>query len=190
MESLLLSYLNHWEPFGYIILFLTMMIEGDTALFIASFLTHQGIFDPIAMFLTALWGMILGDNLWYSAGLKFKNSAHWLNNWAERLAKPFDEHLVNKPFRTIFIAKFAYGVNHAIIFRAGTLKIKWSDIEKSDILATLLWMAVVGSLGYFSSASFTLVKNYLKFGEASLLLGLLIFLGLEYLITKRTKKEL
>ncbi|MBI4991847.1 MAG: VTT domain-containing protein [Candidatus Harrisonbacteria bacterium] len=190
MESVLLSYLNYWEPLKYIIIFLGMMVEGDTVLFIASFLAHQGLIDPTAMLLTALWGMILGDNLWYSAGLKLRNSSSWLNQWAEKLAKPFDEHLIKKPFRTIFIAKFTYGINHAIILRAGTLRTKWSEIEKSDILATLLWMIIVGGLGYFSSASFSYVRHYLKFAEVALLLGLLIFFSLEYLITKGTKKNL
>ncbi len=190
MDSLILSYLNYWEPLGYIIVFLGMMFEGDTFLFIASFLAHEGAFQIFPLFITALWGMILGDNLWYSLGFKLQNSDSWLVRWAEKVSGPFDEHLKNNPLRTIFIAKFTYGMNRAIILRAGTLKIKWQDLEKSDILATISWMFIVGGLGYFSSASFVYVKHYLRYGEIALLLGLIIFFGLEYLITKRTRKEL
>ena len=190
MESHILSYLNYWEPLGYIIVFLGMMFEGDTFLFIASFLAHQGIFQPIPLFVTALWGMVLGDNLWYSLGFKLRNSDSKLVRWAEKATGPFDEHLKNNPLRTIFIAKFTYGINHAIILRAGTLKIKWKDLEKSDILATILWIVIVGALGYFSGASFGYVKHYLRYGEIAILIGLIIFLGLEYFITKKTKRKL
>lgn len=190
MDSFILSYLNYWTPLGYIIVFIGMMFEGDTFLFIASFLAHQGVFQPIPLFITALWGMIIGDNLWYSVGLKLRDSQSWIIRWAKRVAGPFDEHLKNNPLRTIFIAKFTYGLNHMMILRAGTLQIRWQDLEKSDILAIISWMAIVGSLGYFSSASFIYVKHYLRFGELALLFGLIIFFGLEYFITKKTKKEL
>ena len=190
MDSFLLSYLNYWEPLGYIIIFLGMMIEGDTVLFIAAFLAYQGILETMPMLVVALWGMILGDNLWYSLGRKLKNSNSALNKWAEKLAGPLDEKLRNNTFRTIFFAKFAYGINRAVIFYAGRMRMNWRKVEQSDILATLLWMAIVAPLGYFSGASFIYVKRYLRYGEIALLLGLIIFLGLEYLIAKRTKEKL
>lgn len=190
MTSLIASYLGFLGPLGYILLFLGMIFEGDAVLFLAGFLTHQGFFEPIPMAATVLWGVIVGDNLWYSLGLKFKKSSFFLNRWARRITAPFDGHLLNKPMRTIFISKFTYGLNHAILVRAGELGIKWKHLEKGDILATLLWAAIVGGLGYFSSASFSLVKSYLRFTEIALLLGFLIFFGLEYLITEKTKKRL
>jgi len=187
MESLIFQYLTAWEPLAYIIIFFGMMVEGDTVLFIAAFLTHQGILHILPALLTALWGMILGDNLWYTLGFKLKNSNTFLNQWAEKLAKPFDEHLKNHPLRTTFLSKFTYGVGHAIFFRAGAIRIRWGKLEQSDILATLFWMAVVAGLGYFSSASFSLAKHYLRFGEIALLLGLIIFFTLKHLIVKKSK---
>ena len=171
----------------YILIFIGMMLEGDTVLFIAAFLTHQGILHATPVFLTALWGMILGDNLWYTLGFKLKNSNTFLNQWAEKLAKPFDEHLKNYPLRATFLSKFTYGVGHAIFFRAGAIRINWRKLEQNDILATLFWMLIVSGLGYFSSASFFLFKRYLRFGEVALLLGLIIFFTLKHLIVKKSK---
>jgi len=190
MSPILLHYLNLWEPFGYILLFLGMMVEGDTFLFIAAFLAHQGVLGIIPTITVALWGMIFGDNLWYSAGLKLRNSKSVLNRWSEKLAKPLDEHIITKPFRTIFIAKFIYGINRAVIFRAGTLKIKWSKLEQSDILATLCWMAVIGGLGYFSGASFSVIKHYFRYGQTALLAIIIAFFAIEYLIKKGIRKNL
>lgn len=166
-----------------------MIFEGDAVLFISAFLVHQGALSLLPVLLTTLWGMILGDNLWYSLGLKLKKSDSFLNKWAEKLTQPFDEKLKSSPLQTIFLSKFTYGIGHVIFFRAGALKIKWRKIEQSDILATLFWMSIVGSLGYFSGASFSYIKHYLRFGEIALLLGLFIFFGLEYLITKKANKK-
>ena len=192
MDSFLIPYLTGWEPLAYIIIFLGMMLEGDLILFTATFLAHQGFIEPVSMLMTALWGMILGDNLWYSLGLKIKDSSRlaFLTVWAEKIAKSFDNRLINHPIKTIFIAKFTYGFNRAILIRAGMLKLKWTKVEQSDILATLLWMVIVGGLGYFASASFSLAKNYLRFAEVALVLGLLLFFGLEYLVTQKTKRDL
>ncbi len=198
MEAFLIQHLPSWQPIAYIILFIGMMFEGDTFLFIAGYLAHEGYFALVPMLLTALWGIILGDNLWYSLGLKLRKSQSqktgWvlqsISGWAERLAKPFDDHLRENPFRAIFIAKFTYGFNRAVITRAGMLNLRWKTIEESDILATLLWMAVVGGLGYFSSASLSYLKSYLRYGEVSLLVAVLIFFMIERFIATQSKKHL
>lgn len=187
MESLIFSYLIEWEAFVYPLIFIGMIFEGDLILFISAFLIHQGILHPVPVIMTVLWGMILGDNLWYTLGLKFRNYYPSLNKWAEKLAQPFDEHLKNRPFRTVFLSKFTYGIGHAIFFRAGAIRIKWGKLEQSDILATIFWMIIVAGLGYFSSASFTYAKHYLRFGEIALLLGLIIFFTLKHLIVKKSK---
>src|SRR3989338_762379 len=101
MESLIFHYLNLWEPFIYPVIFLAIMLEGDVTLFISSFLVYQGVLHPVPVFLTVLWAMIIGDNLWYTIGLKFRNSFPDLNQRAEKLAAALDENLKIQPFKTI-----------------------------------------------------------------------------------------
>ncbi len=190
MGMLLIQYLIIWQPLGYILTFLGMIFEGETVLFIAAFLSHMGVFNPFILFPVALWGVILGDSLWFSLGKKFRNSPNFLNKWSEKVAQPFDKHLLKNPLRTILIAKFTYGIGHAIFFRAGALQMKWAKIEQYDILATLPWMVIIGSLGYFSSASLSYLKHYLRYGEVALLIGLILFLTLQHFIAKKSQKEL
>ena len=141
---------------------------------------------PISVFS----GVIVGDNLWYRLGSWLKNSTRFFTRWVEKIAKPFDENLRNRPLRTIFISKFTYGFNHAILVRAGALGIKWKKLEESDLLATIVWVFIVGGLGYASSASLFYFKKYLRFGEIALLIGLILFCTLEYFVTRKSKKEL
>lgn len=190
MDSILLPYLTAWKPLAYAIIFLGMILEGDALLFIAGFLTHQGVFELLPILATVCGGVFIGDNLWFELGVRWKNSSSRLMQWVEKLAKPFDLHLQTKPLRTIFISKFTYGFNHAILVRAGILGIRWKKLEESVLLADLFWIFIVGGLGYLSSASFARFKHILGFTEAALALGLAGFIFLELFLTRQSKKKL
>lgn len=190
MELALQPYLLMWRPLGYILVFIGMIFEGDIFLFTAAFLTHQQFFDARAMFLTAFSGVFFGDMFWYWIGVRFNGSSHFLNRWVHKLAKPFDRHLLETPLRAIFFSKFAYGVHHALLVRAGALGIKIRDFMKVDIIATLTWMSIVGGLGYVSSASLGTVKHYLRFTEFAFGLALILLFPLEYIARRISKRKL
>ncbi len=191
MDSFVAHYLGILpQPIAYLIVFFGMFFEGDALLFITGFLTHQGYFEFLPILATVLSGVFIGDNLWYRLGFWIKNSDNALKKWVERITQPFDAHIINNPLRTIFLSKFTYGFNHAILIRAGSLGIKWKKLEESDLLASFCWVLAVGGLGYASSASFSLFKHYIRFGEIALATGFGIFLLIEYIVTKKTKKKL
>lgn len=175
MNSFIFHYLVFWRPLGYLIIFLGMILEGETLLFITGFLTHGKLFDIGDVLLIAMSGVLIGDLFWYWLG-KILDPASFLARRLEKIAVHFDRHLMARPFRTIFISKFAYGLNHALLLRAGALRIRTGDFIVSDFPAAILWVLAVGGLGYFSSASFFLVRHYLRFAELALLLGLIIFI--------------
>ncbi|MBI4119774.1 MAG: VTT domain-containing protein [Parcubacteria group bacterium] len=190
MDATLLHYLTAWKILGYGAIFLGMIFEGDAVLFTAAFLAHQGFFDPLNMFVVVLCGILIGDSLWYLLGHWLNTSSAFFTKWAARIAAPFDQHLLNSPFRTIFISKFTYGFHHAILVRAGSLGLPWKNILETDIPASLLWITIVGGLGYASGAAFVLIKHYLRFAELGLLAALIIFIAAYYLIVRSTKKRL
>ncbi len=185
-------YLIAHQILGYAIIFFGMMIEGDILLFTAGFLTHQGYFDiGIALILVFL-GTIVGDNIWYVLGelLSEKKLFLKVKKFIEKATGPFDEHLRNRPIRTIFISKFTYGLGKSILLKAGATKISFGKFIKADLVATFMWIFLVGGLGYLSSASFLAVRHYLKYTEITLLLGIAIFILISHVVTKISKKEL
>ncbi|MBI3335351.1 MAG: VTT domain-containing protein [Candidatus Portnoybacteria bacterium] len=190
MESLLAHYILFWRPLGYSLVFLGMIFEGDILLFTVSFLTHQGFFDVGDMFFTILGGVLVGDLFWYWVGFRFHKHPIFLNKWVHRVAQPFDSHLTHRTFRTILLSKFAYGIHHGILMRAGALKVNITRFVKDDFTSTLVWIFAVGGLGYISSASFAAVKHYLRFTEFALLLALFMFVGIEYLSRRISKGKL
>ncbi|MBI3638466.1 VTT domain-containing protein [Candidatus Wolfebacteria bacterium] len=194
MHSLFLKYLIAGGPFGYLVIFAGMMIEGEGLLFTSSFLTHRGFFDTTYMFAVLFFGALMGDIIWFELGKRWNDEGapfRFLRKMVDKIAKPLDDHLINRPKYTIFISKFVYGFNHLMLMRAGSLKINLRQIIKANVIATIIWIFVVGGLGYLSSYSFILIRHYLRFVEIALIISLFIFIILWDIIVRRIlKKEL
>lgn len=190
MESILISYFSWWHPLGYILIFLGAFLEGDAVVFTTGFMAHREIIQPIAGLITLFTGAILGDIFWYFLGRELKNSRWFINRWVTKITEPFDDHIIKKPLKTIFVSKFTYGLHHPILMRAGALNVPFKTYIKNDIISSALWILVVGSLGFASGASYVILKRYLKYGEAAILLLFVMFFFLDYFIAKKTKKKL
>src|SRR6185295_15277237 len=134
MQSHLFWFLQHHRELSYAIVFLAMIFEGDVFLFTAAFLTRAGFFDPLTMIVSIITGSLTGDLFWYWIGLKLNGSTRF-TAWAKKVALPFDDHLISRPFRTIFLSKFIYGVHHAILIRAGMLNIGLAKYLKIDLIS-------------------------------------------------------
>lgn len=105
------------------------------------------------------------------------------------MTAPFDGHILESPFRIVFISKFIYNMHHIVLMRSGILKLPYKKFVRYDFFSSLIWIAIVGGLGYFSGVSFNLVKRNLKFAEFALLGGLAIFLLLEFAVVKLGLKK-
>jgi membrane protein DedA with SNARE-associated domain len=190
MHSIFLSYLTLWRPLGYTLTFFGMMFEGDATLFTVAFLTSEGFFDIGDMTVIATASVIIGDILWYFLGRNYISKFPKIRAWADRFAKPVDEHLMDRPFRTLLLTKFAYGTHHATLVRAGMFQMNFRKFIKNDLMAIAIWFPAVWCLGYFGSVSLVYIRRSLRFAEVSLLLGLILFFVVEHFIRKRVRKDL
>lgn len=175
---------------GYVLAFLGMIFEGDATLFAFAFLTNVGFFGFYLMSAAIIGGVLCGNIFWYWLGKKFGKSKFFLVAWANRATEIFDEHLCERTFRTLFISKFTYGLNHLMLFRAGVIKIPYKKYLKYDFTAAIAWILLVGGLGYFSGASYDLIKKYVRFVEIALLALLVLFIFADYFLSKFFKKKL
>jgi len=189
-ESILIHYLITWRSLAYVIIFLGMIVEGDAFVFATAFLAHQGAFEPIAAFFVLFAGVLVGDVLWYKLGKRAKNSSFFFVRWANHITAPFDAHLKERTFRTLFVSKFLYGFHHPTLMRAGNLGLPLKNLMRKDVTATFGWILAVGSLGYAFSASLALVKHYLHLTEIALVAGILGFFTLKRIASLFLKREL
>lgn len=170
---------------GYLFLFLMMILEGEVFLIVSATLAHIGAFKLWEVFIVALTGVILGNVLWYYLGMVIhKNDfARWLTVRAERAVDYFLPHFREKPFSSIFISKFIYGVNHAVVFMSGVLRIDLPLFLKAEALASVAWVIFHTTLGYlFGYAAIQITHKASRFVLilAAFVLG---FILLQKLIT-------
>lgn len=189
--TLFMHYLTISRIFGYLLVFLGMIVEGDAVLFTAAFLTHQRNFDFGDMLLIVFGGTLIGDILWYYFGFKLNNLQKFifLRIWMDKISKPFDPQLHKRPLRTIFISKFLYGLHHIILMRAGNLKLPMKKYLQIDVVAIVFWVTIVGGLGYLSGISFSFLKRYLQFAEIMLVIVFLTLITLSHFIYIWTTKD-
>lgn len=190
MESFILYNLQIWQPYGYALVFLGMIFEGDAILFTAAFLTQQGYFDFWDMFTIVFAGIIAGDIFWYRLGVYIQTMTSRVAAWARHITRPFDAHIQDKLFRTLFVSKFIYGIHHPILMRIGMKNTPIGTFLKDDIVASFGWVVVVGGLGYFASSSFASVQRNIRFVEIGLLVSLVVFIAISGLASLISRKLL
>src|SRR5574340_1102306 len=152
-----------------LIIFIGMLFEGNATLFAASFLASRGLVNPLLAFLAVFLGALIEEIGWYWFGQRINGSSHWLSRWARKLTEPFNDHLLQKPFRTLLISKFIYGLHRAVMTKAGILGLNTKTFLKDVSLMLLVWIGVVGGLGFLAGASVNLVSRYFRYAEIGLL---------------------
>jgi len=187
----LLAFLTASPALAYTAVAIGMILEGDIVLFTASFVASLGYLDVGNLAMTVFISMLFGDALWYSFGKCIRNATgNKLHKWVGKITHRFDAHIKERPFRTIFLSKFAYGFHHAILLRAGSMRLPYPEILRADIVATFIWMIIVGGIGYGAGAWVDQAEHYLRNAGYLFLLAIVVFITIEQIIVRQTKKRL
>ncbi len=190
METLSANFLSSHLVLGYILTLFLLALEGQFVLFAAAFFTNQGIFKIYWILPIALLGVMGTDYIWYFVGRHLHGRSSFFRRMSEKLGAPLDIHLLQRPNRTLALAKFTFGLHTPVMLRAGSLKMSVKAFIKGDTISSLAWIAVVFSLGYGSSATLSLLKGYFRYSEIGLGIIMLVFILGTYFIGKRLKKEI
>lgn len=190
MESFLFHAILGWRPVAYTALFFVLLVEGDLALFTAGYLSHGGYLDLGDTAFVAIAGVLIGDLLWYALGASLGRFFPAANRWVERVTRPVAGRAASQPLGTLLITKFTYGFHRPFLLRAGALRMPLATFLRADLFASVLWMVVIGALGYVAAASFSHLQRYVRFAEVGLALGMLLFWALSIALTRLTRREL
>lgn len=135
---------------GYTILFVAMIVEGEVFLIIAGMLARLGAFDFGDVLWISFTGVMLGDVFWYALGMFF--SRHGKISYFARAAEKSVLFLLpnfrKKPFRSIFLSKFIYGANHATLVLSGVMRVKFLLFMRAESVASFVWVAIFAVVGF------------------------------------------
>ncbi len=176
---------------GYMILFIAMVFEGEMFLIAAGMLASVDAFDWKDVLWISFTGVVIGNVIWYNLGAKLKDArlTRRILKRAERIMVFFLPEFRVSPFKSIFFSKFIYGANRATVIMSGVLHIPFRLFFKAEFLASIVWVALYFVIGYFFG--YAAVSTTHKIGELALmaLIFVVAFILIQKLITRQYERH-
>ncbi len=176
---------------GYALLYLAMIVEGELFLTAAGMLAGLHSLELFSAFFFALAGVLTGDILWYSVGKYLKtNHSHnkYLFSAMNRVTQVFPG-IKKNPFGMIFISKFIYGLNHSTILVLGYLKIEFKRFFIIQFFTSFLWSLIFITIGYlYGNVALKLAMRFDNFVIITLLF-LITLMSTGYIVRQVMEKK-
>ena len=149
--NLLVGLIEHHQVLVYGIIFLGLIFEGELFLISTGILIHLGALNFYFAFVFLLLGGLTKTFVGYALGeyLFEKFNHHKVFRYIQRRVYNILPRFKENPFWSIFISKFIMGSNYLVIIFSGYEKINYRKFLKAEISATMIWVPLMLSLGYF-----------------------------------------
>ncbi len=184
LPSLAQFFLSH-EFLANTVLFLGVILEGEIVLIFTGILSHMRVISLGEAVMLVTFAAILKTFIGYSLGkwiaLRWPQSK--LLRYVEKKILLLLPRFRERPFWSIFISKFVYGVNHVTMIFAGYMKANFRIYLRAELLSTILWILAFLGLGYFFSAAAFSISHDIKKVAILILIFIVIFLFLQRLLT-------
>ncbi|MCI0653457.1 MAG: DedA family protein [Methylococcaceae bacterium] len=159
MEELLIEWL---KEYGYIILFLWSILEGETGLIMGGVLCHTGDMSyPVAVLVAGLGGFA-GDQIYFYIGRFNKGFIQTKLHTQRR--KFAIAHLLLKKYGwpIIFVQRYMYGLRTVIPISIGITKYSGEKFAVINLISALVWAAVTITPAYIFGQEILVVLAYAK----------------------------
>ena len=167
---------NHAEP----LIFLGAFFFGETVIITAAFLATQGVVSLESVFLFSLAGTLVADVVWFYLGRTFLTVTHRFTAYKEKyqgFLSLLERIYGTRPFLVLLFIKFLYGTRILTILYLSMQRLRLGTFLLFDLIGTMLWLAVIVSLGYLVGRSVGIegVVTSVQKAEVALLLLLALF---------------
>lgn len=175
--------------YGYGLLFLGTLFEGEAVVVIAGALAHAGILSWPGVILAAWAGSTLNDQILYLLGYRYgERLLRWLPRFlrhhiarAEGLIRRFGDGIT-------LLFRFIYGTRTITPILLGIHRYHPRRYLWMNPIAALLWAVLISAAGYLLAASLPLILRELRYVQI-LFLVLLVLVGVYVLWTRRGKRR-
>lgn len=176
---MLQSLLTHY---GYPILFLGTLLEGETILVLAGIAAHLGYLSLEGVILSGLAGTLFGDQLYFLLGRW--HGQKWLarhQSWQSRSQQVFA--ILEKHQNLLIIGfRFMYGLRTITPFVLGISRVSYWRYALLNILGATLWACVIGLAGYYFGRVIEALLGDIKHYEILLMLAVATVGGVVWLV--------
>ena len=199
--------INIMENFGYIGIFLLIMVENifppipsEVILLFGGFMTSVSELTVIGVIISSTLGSLLGAIILYYVGKIFNKERltkivegrigkilHLNGDDIDKANSWFNE----KGLKTVFFCRFIPVLRSLISIPAGMNEMKMSKFLIYTIIGSIIWNTVLTLLGHiFGSKWESILKIFDTYSSLVTIILVLIFIGgLLYLFTKKKSKK-
>jgi membrane protein DedA with SNARE-associated domain len=159
MEEVLIESL---KEYGYIVLFLWSILEGETGLIMGGVLSHTGDMSyPIAILVAALGGFT-GDQIYFYIGRL--NKGYIQRKLHAQRRKFAIAHLLLKRYGwpIIFVQRYLYGLRTVIPISIGLTKYSAQKFALINLMSALVWAAVTITPAFILGEEILILLSYAK----------------------------
>ncbi|MFI5408465.1 DedA family protein [Kaistia sp. UC242_56] len=160
--------------YGLIVVYLGVIVEGESVVIAAGFLAHQHVMNPYAVFLAAFAGSVTGDQAWFLVGRYLGGSRYAQKQMARpAFAKVLDQIHRNKvPFILGF--RFIYGIRTISPIAIGVARVSPLLFTGLNLISAAVWAAVMTTIGYLFSQTLERFAGRLHQDHKLIVAGLLL----------------
>ena len=136
------------EAHGYAAVFVGTVLEGETIMVIAGFLSQRGYLDLRLVVALGALGSLCGDQFWYLLGRSFgERILARRPGWRPAVARARGL-LESRGWLVILGFRFLYGIRTVTPFVIGMTRVPVRRFLPLDALGAVAWTALVAGLGH------------------------------------------
>jgi membrane protein DedA with SNARE-associated domain len=175
--------------YGYPVVFLGALLEGETILALAGFAAHRGHLQLPAVVGLATAGSALGDQIWFMLGHRW--GARLLSRYprfsaAVRRVQP---RLRGHADLFVLINRFLVGLRMAGPFSVGMTGMSWTRFTVLDLAGAAMWSCAIAVTGYVVGEGLERLLGDIRRLEVWIILGVLtaavLLFGIKHLRARR-----
>ncbi len=150
---------------GYPVVFIGTVLEGETVLLLAGFAAHRGHLSLSGVIACAIAGSVLGDQLAFFAGRRWGASlAHSHPRMRAMVAQALPRLQRNATW-FVLINRFLYGLRVAGPFAVGMTSMPWLRFLALNAVGAAFWATLIAVLGYALGEGVQRALGHLRLAE-------------------------
>lgn len=156
------------SQYGYLAVIVGCFFEGEAAVLLGVLAAHNGLLSVEYVWLSAILGTVLGDNIWFHAGHKMGRAALARRpRWWLKAARV--EDLLRHYGALVMIGfRYLYALRSITPFALGTLGVSPVRFLAYDIIGTLIWSVIVTFIAVRLAGVIMLAMGHIRHVEQAL----------------------
>lgn len=176
------------STYGYVFVFIIMIIEGPLITIAAAFAAAAGIFNVYIIFILAVIADAEGDLVYYIIGywgrIKFVEKYGKYIGLTPKRVRKMEALLSKNAWRTLLIAKTTPFLPTVGLITAGITKMPFKKYAKIVALIILPKTLLYVLIGYYSGKIHNLAMDYFHYGNYAIITAVILIIFIDYLIRK------